>query len=230
MTNFLARDGYFPADLVREAGRAWPGPDWPGWYGYTTDDEIGKRTCADQRAIPAPALRLLGLMATLPVDLLLAIPPAADALAPDLSLHGGGMHDMAPGSRLGVHLDADRHPRLGLERRANAVLFLSDWHESWGGELQFWKPDLSGPEASVVPAAGRLVLFETSDDSYHGVARVACPQKVRRKSLSLFWWGPPSDGAEAKRPRALFVRAAGEAEDAARDAARRARAGLPRAA
>ena len=97
---------------------------------------------------------------------------------------------MRPGDYLRMHLDADRHPLTGLERRANAILFLTG--------------DCGGPlilgESPVQPTPGRLVLFETTDESWHGVPG---PITGARLSLSSYWWGLPRGAA--KRGRAEFA-------------------------
>lgn len=173
-------------------------------------------------AIPEPCQRLLGQMSVLPIHQHL-IDSSLLRAVPDLMLWGAGLHCMGPGDHLDIHLDADRHPRLGLERRANAILFLDDWPDEWGGHLEFWREDLTGPAVRIKPITGRMVLFETSDQSYHGIPQpIHCPEGVLRKTLALYWWSAPR--GLSKRPRAQFVRTAREPWDAAKEQLRRERA------
>ncbi len=202
--------------LIDIASRDWPSPSWPHWVRYGGQDEGGKLTCAEAGPMPESCRHLLGWLATYPPDVPKAIP--------DLSLYAGGMHAMLPGAHLGVHLDADRHPRFGLQRVANSVLFVGEWQEEWGGALEFWNPGEAEPHRRVFPHPGRLVTFAATDVSLHSVAEVKCPVGVMRKTLMLCWYGPPRE--ESKRPRALFVPKPGEMQDAATEAMRRGRAGL----
>lgn len=166
-------------------------------------------------AIPQPCRLLFGRMATLQWSVL-------QGLIPDLSLWGGGLHCMGRGDKLDLHLDADRHPRLALERRANAILFVGVWIEAWGGQLELWNKDLTGSEKQIAPVQGRLVIFETSDVSYHAVSQpLACPDGTLRRSLALYWFGAPR--GPSRRPRATFMAPASEPADPVKDQLRKLR-------
>ena len=55
-------------------------------------------------------------------------------LEADPLLVGGGMHMMARGGRLDVHVDFNMLPDRGLHRRLNILVYLNpEWHEEWGG-------------------------------------------------------------------------------------------------
>lgn len=201
-----------PVELIRRASAEFPPWDWGGWEADYDSPLEKKRACAAADRIPPACWEALGRMALLPVGA---------GLVPDLSLWGGGLHAMTAGGFLGTHLDADVSPRLKLERRVNAVLFLDAWEAHWGGEFQLWLQDRSGVLRSVAPDFGRLVVFGTGDHTPHGVAELTCPPGVVRRTLALFWYGPPRPGS-GKRRRALFLPAAGE-NDARKDALREER-------
>jgi hypothetical protein len=194
----------FPADLVVRAATEWPVPDWPGWLHYDTPLEC-KRTCHDWKLLPPACAELLRGMLCGSWHHAVGQPHAVA----DVTLHGAGMHDMGPEDYLDLHLDADSHPLTGLERAVNAILFLEPWQETWGGNFELWDERRTKCVASVPPRAGSLLVFETTDTSYHGVPDpVRCPEGVRRKSLAVYWWKLPT--GKPKRPRALFVGRAGE--------------------
>lgn len=197
MTEYRISDDDFPGELIAAASAAWPDPSWEGWYAYDGPDEAGKMVCDVIKKIPPPCQLLLGIMATRRPEFL------GQAAIPDLSLHGGGMHTMLPGSHLGLHLDASHHPRYGLERLASSVLFVGPWQNAWGGHLELWSDQASAVEITIMPQQGRLVSFAATNSSYHAVSRLKCPEEVVRKSLAIFWWGPPS--GSVTRPRALFA-------------------------
>ncbi len=210
-------DGTFPADLLAQAADAWPRQDWPYWYGYRGEDEAGKLTCAHPAAMPVPCQELLELLAT-------GLWPLTRG-EPDPTFHGAGMHSMLPGSHLGCHLDASHHPKTGLERTANAILFVGPWQAEWGGELELW--GTGGPwgePVTIQPLAGRLVLFRADDRSLHGVREVTCPPGECRKSLALYWYAPTT--ATVSRPRARFMDQPGEVTSLERERRRLERAGM----
>lgn len=191
-------DGAFDAELVRAADQSWPGADAP-WVRYQTDLER-KSALHQWEHIPQSCAELLGQMALLPVERWLGVPGV-----PDLSLYGAGLHEMGRGGRLAMHLDADRHARLGLSRRINAILFVGDWRPDWGGALVLATNE---PPLEILPAFNRLVLFATDDKSLHGVPQpLACPPGVSRRSVALYFWGPA--GEATQRPRAEFYDAEG---------------------
>ena len=52
-------------------------------------------------------------------------------LYPDYGLHGGGWHMHGTGGNLNVHKDYSVHPKLGLRRKLNLIVYLSeDWNQS----------------------------------------------------------------------------------------------------
>lgn len=195
-------DGFASTEEIAAADADWPAPDWPGWMHYT--GERGQKAASDLLTpLPLPCSRLLARMAGANLGAALGMP----ASVADLSLHGGGLHEIGPGGNLPTHLDADGHARLGLLRAWSAVLFAHpDWEPEWGGELYFC--DRHGnPVASYAPLPGRLVAFDCRGDAYHGVLPVRCPATVggtacSRRSLALLGYLPEPAGG--LRARAVF--------------------------
>lgn len=214
--NITIRDDVFAAEMVREAAASWPGPEAP-WVRYDTPLER-KQTLNDWPAVPLACAALLRHLLSLPVGPMLGL-PESPPLLPDMGLWGAGLHEHQAGQHLDVHLDADCHRLTGMERRANAILFLSPWRAEWGGPLELWDHDLASP-ILVYPAPGRLVLFECSDGSYHGVPRrVTGPQP--RRSLAVYWWSLPR--GPLRRPRARYVALPGEEPSADKELLRQER-------
>ncbi len=193
-------DEALPEDMIEAAANAWPLADWPGWFRYGSGFEA-KLTCNDRCEIPQPCVDVLYALNAIPLGDLVGI----DDLLPDATFYGGGLHAMSPNGKLDMHLDCDRHPKFGLRRRLNLVLFLNPkWNEAWNGHLELWNRDMTTCVQKIAPVWNRLVMFETSDKSYHGVPEIiACPPGVMRRSLATYLWTP--DLTECKRPRALFV-------------------------
>jgi len=120
-----------------------------------------------------------------------------EGLIPDPHYFGGGLHQIEPGGYLTVHADFNRHPRLQLDRRLNALLYLNqEWKEEWGGYLELWDATMSHAVVKVAPAFNRLVVFETTDFSFHGHPDpLQPPPGFHRRSLALYYYsnGRPAD-------------------------------------
>ncbi len=108
----------------------------------------------------------------------------------DPELNGGGLHEIFPGGYLNVHTDFNIHPTSGRHRRLNILIYLNEaWQPEWNGALELWPQDMSGCAASILPLAGRMALFETSEISFHGHPQpLACPPGVTRKSLAAYYY------------------------------------------
>jgi hypothetical protein len=192
-------DDFVAPEMLEECLASWPAEDWPGWA-PPNDRQPGKRVSDTSTAIPLPCARLLWHMAHayLGPD----IPSRQDMMWDLTSLHGAGLFEMAPGSSLRRHMDAEAHPHTGLKRVVSVVLYLSEWEPSSGGELLLypWPVENEGVEVKVEPRQNRLVAFRTMG-AIHGVAPITALQS--RRSLSLF--GYYQIAAPSARRRALFL-------------------------
>jgi hypothetical protein len=123
-------------------------------------------------------------------------------LLPDPHMQGGGIHQTARGGLLRIHADFNKHPIFDLDRRLNFLLYLNrDWKEEYGGHIELWARDMSRREKRVLPIAGRVLIFSTLSDSYHGHPEpLNCPEDMRRKSVAMYYYsnGRP---AEEQRPK-----------------------------
>jgi len=113
-----------------------------------------------------------------------------EGLIADPQLFGAGVHRIDRGGFLKIHTDFNWHAGLGLHRRLNLLLYLNQgWREEWGGHLELWHPDMSRCGARVAPLLNRMVIFSTTDTSYHGHPEpLACPEGVTRNSLALYYY------------------------------------------
>lgn len=133
------------------------------------------------------------------------------ALTADNGIHGGGWHMHGAGGRLNPHLDYSIHPKVGLQRKINLILYLTEnWQEDWGGHLGFWRNNVenNSPQElvqEVAPRFNRAVIFDTTKYSWHGISRkLTCPEGTMRKSLAVYYLCEPDDNAE-KHQRALYA-------------------------
>ena len=127
----------------------------------------------------------------------------------DIGMHGGGYHGHNNGGILSKHLDYDIHPKLGMQRKLNMIIYLSkDWQKGWGGSLGLWSGDENNAhslEKKIDVKFNRAIIFDTTQNSWHGLVNpVKCPDNTIRKSLAVYYVHPaPLKNTERKRARFL---------------------------
>lgn len=111
-------------------------------------------------------------------------------LLPDPDHNGGGIHLTARGGKLNIHADFNAWPGACLDRRVNFFLFLNDdWEEEYGGHLELWNKDLDKCGARIKLDLGRVVVFSTTDFSYHGHPHpLTAPDGRARRSIALYYY------------------------------------------
>ncbi len=122
-------------------------------------------------------------------------------LIPDPYLAGGGLHETKNGGFLKVHSDFRFHPLVGLDRRINILIFLNkNWKEEWGGHLELWNRDMSKCVTKILPSFNRVVIFNTTDYSFHGHPdALNCPNSESRKSIALYYYTNGRPDSEINR-------------------------------
>jgi 2OG-Fe(II) oxygenase superfamily len=141
-----------------------------------------------------------------------------ELLLPDSYFEGGGQHEIKPGGLLKIHADFNKS-RAKLDRRLNLLVFLNkDWQESYGGHFELWNKDMTKCVKKVLPAFNTMVIFSTTDFSYHGHPNpLTCPPDRSRKSLALYYYsnGRPAEefNPELGEHSTLFKERAGIKDD-----------------
>jgi len=140
-------------------------------------------------------------------------------LYPDIGLHGGGWHIHGRGGKLNIHLDYSIHPKSGLQRKLNLIVYLTEeWESEWGGGLELWShdPDKKLPlrrEKTIHNVFNRAILFDTTQNSWHGLPQpLSCPEGVYRKSLAVYYMTDPPDKVDP-RQRALYAPTEEQSDD-----------------
>ena len=179
-------DGMWPQALLLAAAAEFPGPDDGRWESAPGPREGGKRWC-DRPAGWGPIVRqVIGELRSDSARDWLASLTGIEGLQADTL--GGGMHMTGPDGRLALDRDFNVHPGTGgLERRLNVLLFLNEeWEKEWGGVLYLGEHK----QVEVMPLAGRMVIFECGDASWHGHPEPVTGEHWR-KSLACYWYAPP---------------------------------------
>ena len=128
----------------------------------------------------------------------------------DEYLHGAGLHAHPRYGRLSIHLDYEKHPISGKERRTNVILFLTkNWNSEWGGANELWDQEVNNRIVKNDVEFNTAIIFKTNDISWHGVPDIiTCPEGVLRKSLAFYYISPLSSDKsdEEYRFKAKFVK------------------------
>lgn len=116
------------------------------------------------------------------------------SLISDPGLHGGGWHCHGVAGNLNPHLDYSIHPKLGLQRVINIIIYVSkELKESHGGHLGLWEHNKLDNKpgkllASIEPKYNRAVIFNTTQNSWHGMSKpLSVPDGIYRKSLAIYY-------------------------------------------
>ncbi len=105
--------------------------------------------------------------------------------------YGSGIHQGPNGSFVDVHLDFNMHTEKNMHRRINMLIYLNKhWKEEYGGHLELWDSDVKVCVKRALPAFNRAVIFRTDEQSFHGVAKVTCPENESRKSFYSYYYSP----------------------------------------
>ena len=169
-----------------------PAPGSPDWT--VTHDKTGhfeqKFNMVQYEKFPDPIRIFFDIMNSRPILEFFEKLTGIDGLIPDPHFLGGGLHMLSRGGRLGLHVDFNRHRQMKLDRRLNALLYLNPtWQPEWNGQLELWNADVTQKVASYPPIANQLLIFSTTEKSWHGHPDpLECPEDVRRRSLALYYY------------------------------------------
>ena len=136
-----------------------------------------------------------------------------EKLQADPYLEGGGLHELRNNGFLNIHADFNKHPTLDLDRRLNVLIYLNkNWKESYGGNLELWNKAMDKCEKKIIPMFNRMVVFSTTDFSYHGNPdKINCPIGDTRKSIAMYYYsnGRPSNEKKLGNHSTIFRKRAG---------------------
>ncbi|ESQ81554.1 hypothetical protein AEAC466_20980 [Asticcacaulis sp. AC466] len=207
--NHLVVDDFFTESAARDLSAEFPPYDSPSWYFYKNSIE-NKKALNNWNEFPSKTYKAfteLNSQSTVQlVSALTGLP-----LYEDKGLNGGGWHIHGVGGNLNPHLDYSIHPKLGLQRKVNIIIYLGEeMKPEYGGHLGLWKHDGQNNQPGelaleIEPKFNRAVIFDTTQNSWHGMSRpLAQPEGVCRKSLAIYYLCEPPKGTDP-RGRALFA-------------------------
>lgn len=192
-------DDFLPEEVLDAVLAEFPAPAEVDWLAFDSPLERKLATKDDSAMGPATRHLLAELNSSAFIDFLERL-TGIEGLLPDPHLEGGGLHQIERGGHLKVHADFNRHPRHGLERRLNVLVYLNrDWKDEYGGAFELWNADMTACEAKVMPYFNRCVVFSTTSTSYHGHPEpLACPEGETRKSIALYYYSKDRPAEETQ--------------------------------
>lgn len=206
----LVIDNFFTKDIANKLAEDFPSQDSPVFNGiYNNKIEI-KNSCNIWDRFPTTTYNVLHYLNSGEFIGIIEKHTGIKLYA-DQGLHGGGWHHHPSGGKLNVHLDYTIHPKTGLMRKYNLIIYLNpNYQTGWGGELGLWTHDEENnqPEDCVKmiePKFNRAVFFDTTMNSWHGLeVPNKFPEMECRKSIALYYLTKPYTQTD-NRKRALFA-------------------------
>jgi len=194
--NYIYFDNIFDENVLKKLSEEFPTPEQLEFYKY--DNPLEKKLATDQiEKLPSVISNFIYELNKPHFLLFLEKLTGIEGLIPDPYYRGGGIHQIQRGGKLDIHIDFNIHPKLKLTRRLNVIIFLNEgWEESWGGDFQVWEGHKEGDDhvldkcsEKVFPLFNRMLVFSTSEKSYHGHPdELNCPTNITRKSIALYYY------------------------------------------
>ena len=206
----LVIDDFFPLERAQKLSQEFPAYDDPSWFFYNNPLEK-KKTINNWYDFPPETYKTFTLLNSQEFIDMLSEKTGIEYLYPDIGLHGGGWHIHSRGGKLNIHLDYSIHPKTGLQRKLNLIVYLTEgWKPEWGGGLELWShnPKTKRPlrrEKTIDNVFNRAILFDTTQNSWHGLPQpLNCPEGIYRKSLAVYYMTDPEENVDP-RNRALYA-------------------------
>jgi len=184
-------DNFFDTDYLSGLADTFPNLfEHPELEHFSNAKEIKSASQLEQ-GIPPQHLEFIHFLNSQPfIQFIQTLTGIREPLIGDPYLLGGGLHQIKKGGLLKVHADFNKHRTLGLDRRINVLVYLNkDWDSAYGGHLELWDPKMTRCAEKVLPVFNRMVVFSTTDFSYHGHPEpLTCPDDRTRNSIAMYYY------------------------------------------
>jgi len=182
-------DDFFEAECLYQVLREFPNLSKEISY-KDRKYEVKKFASKGEASFGKSTLQFLHYLNSEPFLYFLSALTGIKELIPDPYLVGGGIHEILPGGRLGIHADFNIHPITGLDRRLNVLIYLNEnWKEEYGGHFELWATDQSRCVKRILPVFNRMAIFSTTSNSFHGHPEpLSCPADLSRRSIALYYY------------------------------------------
>jgi hypothetical protein len=192
----IAFDNFLPQHMALDLARVYPTPDNLGWTTHTSP-KVNRQFLGDETKYHSLFRAFSRSINSRRFILFLETLSGIRGLVGDPYFVGGGAMTAGAGHKLDMHIDFNWHYGLRAYRRLNALFYLTpDWQENWGGHLRVESED-KRVSHDYVPYFNRLIVFSTSEGSWHGQpVPLACPADIRRNVFSAFYYTAASPEQE----------------------------------
>ena len=162
--------------------------DIENWYKYINPIEV-KYAYDDINKLPKCLKDIFYLLSTEQMIKIISKITNISNLEYDQYLHGAGLHSLPRNGRLHMHLDYEKHPYTGKQRRLNIILYMNkEWKEEWNGQTELWNKDMSECITKCPIKYNSALLFKTDEISWHGIPnKIMCPENIFRNSIAYYY-------------------------------------------
>ena len=202
-------DDFLPLEAAEAALRDFPEPKQLPWQQFDNPNE--RKLAFDVvEKLPSADRDVLYFLNSRPMLQFLEALTGIEGIIPDPYFSGGGLHQIKPGGKLGVHADFNLNTKLKLDRRINVLIYLNkDWKEEYGGHFELWNRDMTAAEQKILPLFNRCAIFSTTSWSFHGhPTPLTCPPDRTRKSIATYYYsnGRPEEEVTASHSTIFKLR------------------------
>ena len=203
-------DNFLEESYAEKLYELFPNNNYDNWYKYENPIEV-KYAFDNIEQLPEELKNYFYYLSSESIKKKISEITNIHDLDYDEYLHGAGLHSHPRYGRLNIHLDYEKHPYSGKERRINIIYFLTkDWNPSWNGANELWgNCKIENCIKKTQVKFNRAILFKTNDDSWHGLPeKILCQENVFRKSLAYYYVSPlnTQKKEEDYRKKAKFVK------------------------
>ena len=208
--DFVVIDDFFKKEFAKKLSTEFPAYDSEAWHGYNNPIEV-KKVCNNWNLFPTNTYSTFSYFNSEEWLSYLSLKLTdGKKLYSDSGLNGGGWHTHKRGGKLNTHLDYSLHPKLGLQRKLNIIIYMNpNWKKEWGGALGLWGNESAEKPGKLVASVwnkfNRAVIFDTTQNSWHGLPEpLVCPMDEARQSLAAYFLCKAPTNVD-ERGKALFA-------------------------
>lgn len=201
-------NNFFPEETATSLVKEFPIYNDEKWYVYNNELEH-KKTNNKWNDFPATTYKVFSYLNS--KDFIEIIEKSLNIkLFSDPGLHGGGWHIHGQGGNLNPHLDYSTHPKMGLQRKLNLIVYLSpELKAEHGGHLGLYSNESSTFPGKLIkeiePRFNTAILFDTTQNSWHGMSqKLQLPDNIYRRSIAIYYL-QEFNGEHDTRSRAFFA-------------------------
>ncbi|MDD5322261.1 MAG: 2OG-Fe(II) oxygenase [Methylococcales bacterium] len=196
-------DDFLPINIARKISDGYPDVNNinAAWKYHNNKNTI-RYFLEDTRQFSKPLKSFATAITSRSFLLFLETLTGVKALLPDPYFMGGGAMVTTTGGYLNVHIDFNWNQKIQAWRRMTVLFYMTPgWQEDWGGNLELWSTDGKSKVKEIVPLFNRLVVFNTTSESYHGQSvPISSPENKPRTVFAAFYYATEKGEKAANVP------------------------------